>query len=88
MLNKIPTSKNFRKILKSILEDAQKKGEEFIDIKSGDLHRKVGGYPKHNHRMPLCCTVMKNEMKPEDEILKTPPSGYGANLIIRFRLPR
>jgi len=31
---------------------------------------------------------MKNEMKPEDEILKTPPSGYGANLIIRFRLPR
>jgi len=47
-------------MLKYILSDAQKKGEEFIDRKSGDLHRKVGGYPKHNHRMHLCCPVMKN----------------------------
>jgi hypothetical protein len=32
--------------------------------------------------------VMKRNMKPGDQILQQPPSGAGATLIIRFKLPR
>jgi 5-methylcytosine-specific restriction protein A len=59
-----------------------------ITIKSGDLHRRVGGYPSHNHRMPVCCHVMRANMRSGDQILAAPPKGDGATLVIRYRLPR
>ncbi len=83
-----PSEKDFQGELDSLFASAQQKGESFVEIKSGDLHRSVGGYPGRSHRMPLCCAVMKKNMKAEDEILQQPPSGQGATLIIRFRLPR
>ncbi len=83
-----PTTKDFQSELDNVFASAQQKGKSFIEIKSGDLHRSVGGYPGRNHRIPLCCGVMKRNMKPEDQILRQPPSGEGATLIIRFKLPR
>ncbi|MFB0507622.1 MAG: hypothetical protein ACETWT_12905 [Thermodesulfobacteriota bacterium] len=83
-----PTAKDFQSELDNIFASAQQEGKSFIEIKSGDLHRSVGGYPGRNHRIPLCCGVMKRNMKPEDQILRQPPSGEGATLIIRFNLPR
>ena len=83
-----PTAKDFQSELDNIFASAQQEGKSFIEIKSGDLHRSVGGYPGRNHRIPLCCGVMKRNMKPEDQILRQPPSGEGATLIIRFKLPR
>ncbi|NIN92578.1 hypothetical protein GTO36_06275 [bacterium] len=83
-----PTAKDFQSELDSIFASAQQEGKSFIEVKSGDLHRSVGGYPGPNHRMPLCCGVMKRNMKPGDQILQQPPSGEGATLIIRFELPR
>lgn len=80
--------KDFQSELDSIFASVQQQGKPFIDIKSGDVHRSVGGYPGRSHRMPLCCAVMKRNMEPGDEILQQPPSGQGATLIIRFRLPR
>jgi 5-methylcytosine-specific restriction protein A len=74
--------------LNNILFSAQNKHIHFVDVKSGDLHRRVGGYPAYNHRMPICCSVMKNSMKSGDIILHEPPSGQGASLIIRYKLPR
>jgi 5-methylcytosine-specific restriction protein A len=74
--------------LNSILLSAQNKNIPFVDVKSGDLHRRVGGYPANNHRMPICCSVMKDSMKTGDIILHEPPSGQGASLIIRYKLPR
>ena len=83
-----PNEKDFQGALDSFFASAQQKGESFVEIKSGDLHRSVGGYHGRSHRMPLCCAVMKKNMKEEDEILQQPPSGQGATLVIRFRLPR
>lgn len=85
---RIPTPKDFQSELDSIFASAQQQGKSFIEIKSGDLHRSVGGYHRHNHRLPSCCRVMKRNMKPGDQILQQPPSGAGATLIIRFKLPR
>ncbi len=83
-----PTAKRFQSELDSIFALAQQEGKSFIEVKSGDLHRSVGGYPGPNHRIPLCCVVMKRNMKADDQILQQPPSGQGATLIIRFKLPR
>jgi hypothetical protein len=76
---------NFQIHLNDILLSAQDKGFQFVDLKSGDLHRRVGA---NNHRMPMCCSVMKNNMRTGDKILHEPPSGQGASLIIRYKLPR
>lgn len=83
-----PTTEDFQSELDKVFAKAQQEGKPFIEVKSGDLHRSVGGYPGPNHRIPLCCTVMKRTMKPGDEILRQPPSGLGATLAIRFELPR
>jgi len=83
-----PSADDFKTELENFFRDGEKFGLSYIDIKSGELHRRVGGYPGHNHRMPVCCQVMKNNMQEGDEILQEPPSGKGATLIIRYRLPR
>lgn len=69
-----------------MLKVAKEIGLKYIDITSGDLHRKIGGYPGKNHNMPSCCNVMKSLMKEDDEILYAPPSGKGATLTIRYFL--
>ena len=71
-----------------MIEDATERREEFIDINAGELHLRVGGYPGPNHRMPVCCRVMKEEMHPGDIILQEPPKGAGASLTVRYMLPR
>lgn len=79
---------NFRTELIAQFARATVQGTHHVDITSGDLHRQVGGYPGPNHRMPVCCGVMRGEMKHGDRILSAPPSGNGATLTIRYRLPR
>jgi|NGEPerStandDraft_9_1074522.scaffolds.fasta_scaffold11224_3 5-methylcytosine-specific restriction protein A len=76
---------DFQNHLNDILISAQNKGFQFVDVKSGDLLKRIGA---HNRRMPLCCSFMKNNMRTGDKILHEPPSGQGASLIIRFKLPR
>jgi len=67
---------------------ATNQSSPYIDVKSGDLHSAVGSYPGVNHRMPVCCGVMRSAMKPGDEVLYAPPKGNGASLLIRYKLPR
>jgi 5-methylcytosine-specific restriction protein A len=76
----------FKKELTKIFKDAKEQGKEYVDVNSGDLHRRVGGYPGSNHRMPTCCGVMKSMMKSKDKILEKPPLGKGASLVIRYFL--
>ncbi len=83
-----PTAKDFEDQLNILLQAAAQQGKSYIDVTSGDLHREVGGYPGQNHRMPACCEVMKRMMNPGDHILDEPPSGQGATLIVRYKLPR
>jgi hypothetical protein len=83
-----PTASDFQMELNRVFHAAKEKGESHIDVKSGDLHRQVGGYPDPNHRMPVCCDVMRRNMKAGDTILHEPPKGKGATLKIRYQIPR
>lgn len=74
----------FTNELTNILNEAKLRGDSYIDIQSRDLHIRVGGYPGKNHRMPICCNVMKKMMKSRDYIINQPPKGLGATLIIRY----
>lgn len=61
-----------------------------MDVNAGELHRRVGGYPGSNHRMPVSCEVMRSAMGSDagDIVLSQPPKGDGATLTIRYVLPR
>ncbi len=83
------TAADFRRELAGLFEAAANVGRGTIVVRSGDLHRAVGGYPGRNHRMPMCCGVMYAEMvEGVDELLSAPPSGQGASVAIEYLLPR
>ena len=88
MKTTIPIVQDFHHKLDIIYQFAQQKAKSYVDINSGKLHRQVGGYPRHSHRMRNCCSVMRQNMKSGDKILKEPSSGQGATLTIRYFLPR
>ncbi len=79
---------DFELELGRLLDAAMANGKQSVDISAGELHRHVGGYPdqRGDHRMPDCCLVMRGRMGTSDEIIKTPPSGQGASLTIRYKL--
>ena len=72
------TAEDFRAVLRARLQRATETGEMSLDVRSGDLHREVGGYPGQDHRMPVCCQVMRGEMTKADELVTAPPKGNGA----------
>ena len=78
----------FRGRLLEMLADAHVRGDGMIQVRAGDLHKLVGGYPGPNHRMPSCCSAMRSVMEGEDRIVQQPPKGNGASLTIEYRLPR
>jgi len=86
----MPTADDFRLELFRMMADAQNAGQEFVEINAGKMHRRVGGYPGKNHRMPNCCQVMKALLALDyrDVIVEGPRSGQGPTLTIRYRLPR
>lgn len=79
---------DFESALRSELASAQRAGMKSVRIRSGDLHRQVGGYPGRSHRMPVCCSAMKALMLPGDRIIASPPRGAGASLVVEYQLPR
>jgi hypothetical protein len=84
-----PTKEDFQEELNNMFKEAQSQGKPYVDISAKKLHEEVGWYPNNgNHRMPVCCDVMKKNKKPEDDILRHPPKGNGATLVIRYKLPR
>jgi hypothetical protein len=83
------TRDHFHEELMRVFLDAMKEGRDNVDVSAGELHRSVGGYPGPDHRMPVCCSVMRSEFSAKrDSVLQSPPSGDGAGLTIRFALPR
>lgn len=82
------TKDDFHSELEYIFEEATKLGIRRIEIRAGDLHRRVGMYPGPDHRMPICCQVMRNMMKEGDEITRQPEKGNGANFDVMYCLPR
>jgi hypothetical protein len=88
MLVKIPSKADFQKSLDELFRENEKEGNSHVDVRSGDLHRRVGGYPGLANRMPTCCDVMYENKRPLDKILNKPPKGKGASLEIKYTLPR
>lgn len=84
----MPNRSDFQLKLNELFRSFEGHGLSFADIAAGDLHRLVGGYPGPDHRMPVCCDVMYGEMTDDDKVLESPPKGKGANLVIRYCLPR
>ena len=82
----MPSTRDFRVKLQELLESAKNGGLDHVDVTAGRLHTLVGGYPGPSPRTPSCCNAMKSMMRRNDEILRTPPSGYGASLQIRYYL--
>jgi 5-methylcytosine-specific restriction protein A len=84
-----PTARDFQIALEREFADAQQAGRASVEINAGTLHRQIGAYPGRDHRMPVCCRVMRSRLRAGlDEIVDSPPSGQGASLTIRYRLPR
>jgi len=82
------TANDFRNELVRLLTEGEKLRFVAVDINAGQIHRSVGGYPGTDHRMPVCCDVMRSTMTPEDEIVVQPARGKGPRLTVRYRLPR
>ncbi len=82
------TAGEFRTLLDRLLREAETSGRDQIEVRAGDLHRTLGGYPSPTHRMPVCCEIMRRAMGPEDWIVQQPPKGNGASLTVSYKLPR
>ncbi len=80
------TREKFEEMIDELFLDARNKGLDYKTIKAGDLHKKVGGYPGSDNRMPTCCEVMKKKMKEGDVIVDAPTKGIGASLTIKYIL--
>lgn len=85
MPNKI---EDFRTEIQRMLRSATKQGARYVEITSGEVHRRLGGYPSANHRMPVCCDAMYGAMNVGDKVIYAPSKGKGATLKVRYRLPR
>jgi len=81
-------TKQFHTALTKALAVAEREGFSAVEVRAADLHKKLGGYTGTDHRMPVCCEVMRQAMKPRDKVVDSPRSGQGAGLTIRYRLPR
>ena len=81
-------AEQFRRVLRQLFDNAVASDATHIDVQAGRLHREIGGYPQKGHSMPVCCSVMCQEMRVDDDLLSEPPKGKGATLSIRYRLPR
>ena len=80
------TTQDFSNELTEILKVSEDLGLIAVEVKSGNLHRRVGGYPGQNHRMPICWDAMYKAMTVS--ILKKHDSGKGASVVIRYQFPR
>jgi len=75
----------FKTYISDILKNIK---NDYIDLKSGDIHRELGGYPGKNHQMSICCNVMRELMLTNDLIVYEPPKGNGASFTIRYNKRR
>lgn len=82
----LPVKKDFDAKINELKSISRKNGESFLKMTSKELHIIVGGYPRKNHRMPICCDAMYDAMQTGDEIIHAPPKGKGASLSIKYFL--
>ena len=84
----MPERKDFQAALYERFAQACREGLTELEVNAGELHRQAGGYPSSNHRMPVCCEVLRATMREGDEIVAEPPGQDGASLIVRYGVMR
>jgi hypothetical protein len=60
------TADDVRKYIEKLMQDAKLKGEDYIDLVSGDIHRQMS----MRNRMPQICRIMYEKMMPGDKVLQ------------------
>ena len=73
-----------RQYIDKLLHEAKMRGEDYIDLVSGDIHKQLG----MKNRIPQVCRIMYEKMIPGDEVLHTTPSGKSSTIKIRYNLSR
>lgn len=68
--------------IKQILNEAKETGCEYMDIVSGDIHKKMN----LSNKMPSVCSAMYQLKKENDDILHTTESGKSSTIKIRYYL--
>jgi hypothetical protein len=78
----------FRDALRDRLRKAELAGEPHIDVNAGELHQEVQKIsPTLTPSMPICCSVMRQERRPDDTVVSITKSD-GVSLTVRYHLPR
>ncbi|MDK2879497.1 MAG: hypothetical protein PWR06_2213 [Thermoanaerobacteraceae bacterium] len=78
------TADDVRQYIDKLFQEAKMRGEDYIDLVSGDIHKQLG----MKNRMPQVCRIMYEKMIPGDEVLHTTPSGKSSTIKIRYNLSR
>jgi len=73
--------------LRARFSRAYHRGNDHVDVRAGELVGDVHAAASESE-MRTCCAVMRAAMGPRDRIIEAPSSGYGANLTVRYALPR
>ncbi|QXM05457.1 DUF6884 domain-containing protein [Crassaminicella indica] len=76
------TADDVRQYIEKLLQEAKMRGEDYIDLVSGNIHKQLG----MKNRMPQVCIIMYEKMMPGDEVLHTIPSGKSSTIKIRYDL--
>jgi hypothetical protein len=86
----VPTSEDFKTELYRMMNEALFEGKTTAEINAGDLHKASGRLPRPESQNTGVLRSHPRGVAPEagDVILEEPPSGQGANLTIRYVLPK
>ena len=83
------TQRQFDEELRRLLREKRERGDNFAEIVSGNLHRRVVGGSGPN-RMPMACNAMwklwKRQGSKEENVIYTTPSRRSSTIRIRYDL--
>jgi len=76
-----------RNELQNIMNWAKQKGIIEVTINAGKLGEALGLYDSNKNNVKSVCDAMKSMMKEGDKIVDEPPSGEGASVTIKYKVP-
>ena len=83
----MPDAEDFRQALAGFLSEAERDGRTRVEVSAAQLHRALGGYPGRDHRIPICCSVMRAGMREGDSIVVSTPCRRGSRVHCPFYAP-
>lgn len=76
------TADDVRNYIDKLLQEAKRRGEDYIDLVSGDIHNQLG----MKNRMHQVCRIMYEKMQAGDKVIHTTPSSMSSTIKIRYYL--